>query len=90
MATSSKLDIPPILRLPDEILLHIASSIDRDDACTVLRHLALTHRRFRHIVEERLIRNGVVQVRSISEYVSLLLEQPEWIPHFKHIGNMVT
>tara|TARA_R110002003_G_scaffold1389_7_gene22969 strand:+ start:5294 stop:6409 length:1116 start_codon:yes stop_codon:yes gene_type:complete len=85
MATSSELDIPPILRLPDEILLHIASSIDGDNACTALRHLALTHRRFRHIVEEKLIRNGVVQVRSISEYVHHLSEHPEWMPHFKHI-----
>jgi hypothetical protein len=85
MATSSELDIPPIVRLPDEILLHIASSIDGDDACTALRHLALTHRRFRHIVKEKLIRNGVVQVHSISQYLSLLLEHPDWRPHFKHI-----
>jgi hypothetical protein len=85
MASSTALSDPPILGLPEEILLHIASSIDGNDACTALRHLALTHRRFRHVVKERLIRNGVVQVHSISQYLSLLLEHPEWRPHFKHI-----
>jgi hypothetical protein len=68
------------LRLPDELLLKVAGEIDRDDneASHDLRQLALAHSRFRPIVHETLVCNGVVPVRSISTYVIILSRHPEW------------
>jgi hypothetical protein len=68
------------LRLPDELLLKVAGEIDRDDndASRDLRQLALAHSRFRPIVHETLVCNGVVPVRSVSTYVIILSRHPEW------------
>ncbi|KAH7085253.1 hypothetical protein BKA63DRAFT_574365 [Paraphoma chrysanthemicola] len=84
MATSAK-DMPPVLRLPDELLLQVASKINGDDRRTSLRHLALTHSRFHLVAREVLVRNAVVPVRSIAKYLTLLAQHPEWIPRIRSV-----
>ncbi|KAH7094903.1 hypothetical protein FB567DRAFT_623234 [Paraphoma chrysanthemicola] len=84
MATSVK-DVPPILHLPDELLLQVVSKINGDDRRTTLRYLALTHSRFRPIATEVLVRNAVVPVRSIAKYLTLLEQHSEWIPRIRSV-----
>lgn len=75
---------PPLLRLPDEILLDIAMRLD-DGAPTDLRHLARVHRRFRGIAQEVLVRIGRVSINSIPRYIELLEANRGWIAHIKHV-----
>lgn len=67
-----------VFRAPDELLLKIALHIGSDTAS--LRHLALTHRHFRSVAHEALVRSGVVPIRSIPKYILLLSRHPEWEP----------
>ncbi|KAF2130021.1 hypothetical protein P153DRAFT_229403 [Dothidotthia symphoricarpi CBS 119687] len=72
-----------ILAMPDEILLNIVLSIDKDT--TNLQHFALTHRRFRNVAHEALVRTGIVPLRSIPKYFVLVSQNPGWALHIKHI-----
>jgi hypothetical protein len=74
-----------VLRLPDELLLNIASGVDGDDRNSDLCHLALSHRKFRHIAHELLIRNAVLPIRSLPKYIDLLSQHPSWIPDITHV-----
>jgi hypothetical protein len=74
-----------VLRLSDELLLSIASGMDGGDCNTHLCHLALSHRKFRHIAYEVLVRNAVLPIRSLPKYIDILSQHPSWIPHITHI-----
>jgi hypothetical protein len=65
------------LRLPDELLLKVAGEIDGNEASHDLRQLALTHSRFRPIVHETLVCNGVAPVCNVSTYIIILSRHPE-------------
>lgn len=83
MADRDLAQVAAILRLPDEILLKIASNLK--GASGDLHDLALTHRRFRFVVQESLVREGRVQMRKIPRYILLLWENPGLIPQIQHI-----
>lgn len=76
-----------VLSLPDELLLKIADCIDGDGASLSLRQLALAHRRFRPIAHETLIRNGVVSVNRISDYIVALSQHCKWNGRIEKVTN---
>lgn len=64
--------------LPDELLLQITFNTGGDNRTLWLLNLALSHRAFRQVVHETLVRNAVVPVRSIPYYIALLSHHPSW------------
>ncbi|KAH7393883.1 hypothetical protein DE146DRAFT_110880 [Phaeosphaeria sp. MPI-PUGE-AT-0046c] len=71
-----------LVRLPDEILLDVAMRV----GCAIdLGQLALTHRRFRFIVQDVLVRNGRLSINNIPRYIELLEQNQGWIAQIKHI-----
>lgn len=74
-----------IFRLPDEILLKVMFTFEGSQRNIDLRHLARTHSRFQGVVHEALIRNGMVPISSVPEYMELLHQHSEWIPLINHI-----
>jgi hypothetical protein len=89
MPSSSPRPIAPFLRLPEELLLQIASAVD-DDTSAAFRHLALTHRRLRHIANEALICNGTVSIRGIPRYLELLSDHQTWIRRITRVKLLDT
>lgn len=71
-----------LLRLPDELLLHIALNLSNN---TCLTNLALTRRSFRNVACECLLRNASIPLRSIPQFIVLVSHHPGWAHSITHI-----
>ncbi|KAJ4984071.1 hypothetical protein SVAN01_10427 [Stagonosporopsis vannaccii] len=64
-----------LYHLPPELLIYITDDISET---TTLLALAQTHRCFRSIVRERLLRNASIPLRSIPHFIALISRHPMW------------
>jgi hypothetical protein len=80
-----KLQTAIILHLPNELVLQIATHLKGAQSSEDLRHLALSHRHFRHTAHAALVQSGVVPLHGVANYVELICKHPEWIHLIKRI-----